>query len=248
MELRHVRYFLAVAEERNFTRAAQRLGIGQPPLSMQIRDLEREVGAARFHRVPHGAELTEAGAAFLAEVHSLPGRFEDTLRAARRTSRGETGTLALGFTGTAALNPTVAASIRAFRRAFPGVTIRVEEANSIERNAGLVEGRLDVALTHPAGSDPSELTVLELMSEPLVVALPEDYPAAAGHNPITLAMLREALMILAPRAVAVGLHDAALAACQAAGFAPVLGQAAPFIASILSLISSGLGVWLVPRE
>lgn len=86
---------------------------------MQIRDLEREVGAALFHRVPHGAELTEAGAAFLAEVRPLPGRFEEALRAAQRASRGETGMLTLGFTGPVVLNPTVSASVRAFRRAFP---------------------------------------------------------------------------------------------------------------------------------
>ena len=105
-----------------------------------------------------------------------------------------------------------------------------------------------MALTRPAGSDPGEFTVRELLSEPLAAALPEVQPAAADQNLIALAMLREAPMIWPRARFVVGLHDAALASCQAAGFAPVLGQAAPFIASILSLISSGLGVWLVPSE
>lgn len=123
----------------------------------------------------------------------------------------------------------------------------MEEANSLELCAGLLEGRLDVALIRPSASDPGELQVRELLDEPLIVALPEDHPAASSPEPIALEALRSAPMILTPRAVAVGLHDAALAACQAAGFAPVLGQPAPYIASILSLISAGLGVSLVPE-
>ena len=102
MELRHLRYFLAIAEEGNFTRAAARLGIGQPPLSQQIKDLEGEVGAPLFRRVPHGAELTEAGKAFLERVKGIPLQTADAVRAAQRAARGETGRLSLGFTGTAA--------------------------------------------------------------------------------------------------------------------------------------------------
>ncbi|PZQ45610.1 MAG: transcriptional regulator [Rhodovulum sulfidophilum] len=245
MELRHIRYFLAVAEEGNFTRAAQRLGIGQPPLSTQIRDLEREVGAALFHRVPHGAELTEAGTAFLAEVRGLPNRARGAIEAARRAARGETGTLALGFTGTAALNPVVSASIRAFRRSFPEVVIRVEEASSIELNTRLIERGIDVAILRPSPSDPGEMRVHELLSEPLILALPAAHPAAAEET-VALARLCHEPMILTPRSVGVGLHDAAVSACHAAGFTPVLGQAAPYIASILSLVASELGVSLVP--
>src|ERR1700724_972465 len=97
MELRHIRYFLAVAEERHFTRAAAKVGIGQPPLSQQIKDLEGEVGAALFHRLPHGAELTEAGKALLAGVREMPSIAEKATMAARRASRGETGSLRIGF-------------------------------------------------------------------------------------------------------------------------------------------------------
>lgn len=158
MELRHIRYFLAVAEEGNFTRAAARVGIGQPPLSLQIKDLEREIGVQLFHRVPHGAELTEAGRAFLEVARQIPVTASDAVRAAQRAARGETGQLTLGFTGTAALNPIVPASIRAFRRRFPDVEMNLEEANSVALVSGLVDGRLDVAILRPAASDPHSQT------------------------------------------------------------------------------------------
>ncbi|MGV0760756.1 LysR family transcriptional regulator [Tistrella mobilis] len=246
MELRHIRYFLAVAEERNFTRAAARLGIGQPPLSLQIRDLEAEVGTALFHRVPHGAELTEAGAAFLAAVAAIPGQAAGAVKLAQRAARGETGRLSLGFTGTAALNPLIPEAIRAFRRAYPEVVLTLTEANSVALVEGLLEGRLQVAILRPAATDPAELAVHNLADEPLVAALPATHAAAALPGPIDLAQLAADPLILTPRAIGTSLHDVAVGACRAAGFEPALGQPAPQIASILSLVSAELGVSLVP--
>src|ERR1700674_1754681 len=119
MELRHIRYLLAVAAEKNFTRAAERVGIGQPPLSLQIRDLEREVGARLFHRIPQGAELTEAGKAFHDLVRNIPDHVERATQSARRTARGESGALAVGYTNSSALSPVFAAALRNYRRAYP---------------------------------------------------------------------------------------------------------------------------------
>ncbi len=107
MELRHIRYFLAVAEERHFTRAATKLGIGQPPLSQQIKDLERELGAQLFRRVPHGAELTEAGKAFYDVVKGMPATATRAVLAAQRVARGESGVFRVGFTASAAFNSVV---------------------------------------------------------------------------------------------------------------------------------------------
>jgi DNA-binding transcriptional LysR family regulator len=112
MELRHIRYFLAVAEERHFTRAAAKVGIGQPPLSQQIKDLEVEIGAALFRRVAHGAELTPAGLAFLERVKGMPALAEQGKQAARRASRGELGSLRVGFTASSAFNAVVPTAIR----------------------------------------------------------------------------------------------------------------------------------------
>jgi DNA-binding transcriptional LysR family regulator len=114
MELRHIRYFLAVAEERHFTRAAAKVGIGQPPLSQQIKDLETEVGAPLFYRLAHGAELTAAGAAFLEGVKEMPALAERATKSAQRASRGETGSLRVGLTASSAFNAVVPAAIRAF--------------------------------------------------------------------------------------------------------------------------------------
>src|SRR5260221_7314961 len=137
MELRHIRYFLAVAEERHFTRAAAKVGIGQPPLSQQIKDLEAEIGAPLFHRVAHGAELTAAGEAFLEGVREIPTFAERATKAARRASRGETGSLRVGYTASSAFNAVVPAAIRAFRRAYADVDLTLEEANTTRLAAGL---------------------------------------------------------------------------------------------------------------
>ncbi len=247
MELRHIRYFLAVAEERNFTRAAARLGIGQPPLSLQIRDLEAEIGVKLFHRIPQGARLTEAGQAFLDGVRTVPGQVSAAVLMARRAAGGETGRLRLGLTGTAALNPMVSASIRAFRRAFPDAELTLEEANSVVLATHLTEGRLDVAILRPSASDPAELREYIVAEEVLVAALPASHPAAAAPA-VDLIALKETPLILTPRAVGISLHDATIAACRVAGFEPVPGQPAPQIASILSMVAAELGFSLVPAS
>jgi DNA-binding transcriptional LysR family regulator len=131
MELRHIRYFLAVAEEQHFTRAAAKVGISQPPLSQQIKDLEAEIGTALFRRVAHGAELTPAGEAFLEMVQGMPALAERGKHAARRASRGEIGSLRVGFTASSAFNAVVPAAIRAFRRAYGDVELTLEESNTL---------------------------------------------------------------------------------------------------------------------
>lgn len=248
MELRHIRYFLAVAEEGNFTRAAARLGIGQPPLSLQIRDLEAEVGARLFYRLPHGAELTEAGHAFLEQVKAMPAQAANAALAARRAAKGETGSLSLGFTGSAIVNAIVPASIKAFRRAYPEVELKLEEGNALALLANLQQGRLDMAILRPSDSDPPDIHMQLLAHEPLVAALPSAHPQAGGQGSLDLAMLADTPFILTPRSVGVSLNDATLKACRSAGFEPIAGQPAPHIASILTLVSAELGVALVPQS
>ena len=119
MELRHIRYFLAVAAEQNFSRAAERVGIGQPSLSLQIRDLERAVGARLFHRIPQGAELTEAGKAFHDLVRNIPDHVEHAMQLARRAARGESGALAVGYTNSSGLSPVFSAALGSFAAHFP---------------------------------------------------------------------------------------------------------------------------------
>lgn len=245
MELRHLRYFLALAEEKNFTRAARKLGIGQPPLSQQIKDLEEEIGARLFHRVPQGAELTEAGEAFLAGVRDLPDLAQAAVHAARRAARGETGALRVGFTGSAAFNPIVPSIIRAYRRRYPDVELTLQEGNSLALVASLREDRLDAAFLRPESVEADGLHFHDLDDEPMVAALPSAHPAASAA-PLSLAALAGEAFVLTPRNLGPTMFDAAIAACRDAGFEPILGQSAPQIASVLAFVAAELGVSLVP--
>ncbi len=246
VELRHIRYFLAVAEERHFTRAAQRLGIGQPPLSHQIKDLEREIGTPLFHRIPQGAELTEAGQAFEERVRQIPGLVAEAVNAARRAATGETGRIRVGFTGSAAFNPRVPQAIRVYRRRFPDVELSLAEHNSIGLVEGLRGGTLDAAFLRPDAVDKQGLRLFHLADEPLIAALAS---ARMPHGePIRLDQLANDPFILTPRALGPTLFDATLEACRRAGFEPLLGQSAPQVASVLALVAAELGVALVPES
>jgi DNA-binding transcriptional LysR family regulator len=247
MELRHVRYFLAVAEERNFTRAAARVGIGQPPLSQQIKDLEAEVGTNLFQRLPQGAELTEAGRAFLEMVKGFPAQAERAVRAAQRAARGESGTLRVGFTGSAVFNPVVAGAVRKFRRAYADVELSLVEVNSVGLISGLVEGTLDAVFLRPGTAGSEELHLRLLSEEPMLAVLPASH-AAAKDEEVHLARLRSDPFILTPRSVGSTLFDTVIAACRKAGFEPVLGQTAPQIGSVINFVAAELGVSLVPAS
>jgi DNA-binding transcriptional LysR family regulator len=245
MELRHIRYFLTVAEERNFTRAAARIGIGQPPLSQQIKDLEREIGAPLFHRVPQGAELTEAGRAFLEQVQGFPAQAERAVKAAQRAGRGETGSLRVGFTGSAAFNPVVASAIRSFRRAYPDVELSLDEANTTRLVGHLIDGVLDAVFMRPgsAGSDAVQYRLLS--EEPMMLVLPAGHPEA-GSDPVELSRLKDDAFILFPRVIGQMLYDIIVGACRDAGFEPKLGQSAPQIGFVVNLVAAELGVSIVP--
>jgi DNA-binding transcriptional LysR family regulator len=247
VELRHIRYFLAVAEEQHFTRAAAQVGIGQPPLSQQIKDLEREVGAALFHRLAHGAELTEAGKAFLAGVKEMPLIAERATKAARRAARGEKGSLRVGFTASATFNVVVPSTIRAFRGAYPDVDLTLEEDNTAPLITRLREGTLDAAFLRPGTPGAEELQLRRLPEEPMVAALPKDHPAAALKK-VHIAILKDEPFLLFPREIAPTVYDAVVDACRKAGFEPVISQFAPHYSTIVNLVAAGLGVSIVPAS
>lgn len=248
MELRHIRYFLKIAEEGNFTRAAAQLGIGQPPLSQQIHNLEAEIGYPLFHRLSHGVELTPAGQAFYEKVQDFPQRAFSSILAAQKAARGETGTLALGITGATALNPHVPHTIRDFRHKFPGVELKIEEANGLELIKHLYDGRLDVAIFRSSSKDPDDLHIVKLGQEELMAALPANHPLAQNNHEININDLCDEPLILTPRDLGTSLHDATIKAFKDAGIEPKLGPPAPHIASIMSLVSAELGVALVPKS
>ena len=246
MELRHIRYFLAIAEEQSFTRAASKLGLGQPPLSQQIKAMEEEIGVRLFRRLSHGVELTEAGRAFHARVADLPNGVLEGVKLARKAASGETGQIRLGFTGSGALHPVVATCIRAFSKSYPDVELVVTETNSFLLAKAIAEDRLDVAILRPSATNPLQLNQEVLIDEPFVVALPKCHPLAQESGALDPKQLENEPFIFTPREVGTSFHDATLTVCADAGFVPQLSQSATQISSILSLVAAELGVSLLP--
>ncbi|MCC9622623.1 LysR family transcriptional regulator [Thalassospira sp. MA62] len=246
MELRHIRYFLAVAREGNFTRAAAKLGIGQPPLSQQIRDLETEIGTALFHRVPHGAELTEAGQAFFTEVAPMPDLAQHAIHSAQRAGRGEVGSIRVGFTASAAFSPSVPGVFRDFRRAYPGVEMTLEEANSAQLVTGLRDERLDAVFLRQSKVAGDGIRLHVISSEPMVLVLPAAHPATTDTK-VPLSRLANEPLILTPRVVGPTHYDKVVQACRDAGFDPQMGQIAPQLGSVINFVAAELGFSLVPK-
>jgi DNA-binding transcriptional LysR family regulator len=258
MELRHLRYFIAVAEEKHVTRAAERLGIQQPPLSMQIRALEQELDVQLFRRKPRGVELTDAGAAFLDRARAILDQVDRAFATTRRTARGEQGRVVVGFTSSAPFHPFVPRVIRAYREMSPLVSLVLEESGSGELVQGLNNEEIDAAFIRSPLADVVGLNVRPLLEEKMIVALPTGHPLAKGVRaerssrnrsaPLPLAALAKETFILYKRPGGPGLYDTIITACRGAGFSPLVGQEAPRIISTLNLVAAGLGVSVVPES
>lgn len=253
MELRHLRYFIAVAEEGHITRAAQRLGIQQPPLSLQIRSLEKELNVQLFKRLPRGVELTHAGTAFLERARAILDQVESALVTTRRTARGEQGRVAVGFTSSAPFHPFVPRVIRSFREMSPLVSLVLEESGSSELVQGVHSGEIDAAFIRSPVADVLGLLVRPILEEEMVVALPAAHPLASSTESddggaLPLAALANETFILYKRPGGPGLYDTIITACRGSGFSPRVGQEAPRIISTLNLVAAGLGVSIVPAS
>lgn len=248
MDLRHLRYFVAVAEEGHITRAAGRLGIQQPPLSQQIQGLERELEVPLLRRLPRGVELTAAGEAFLTEARAILGRVEEARLAARRAAHGDTGRVGIGFTSSASFHPLVPRAIRAFRERHPLVALSLEESGTGELVEAIRAGRIDAAFVRSPIAPAPDIAVHAVLAEDMVAVLPAGHLLTAGPDapPLALRQLAAETFILYRRPLGPGLYDAIIAACQRAGFSPQIGQEAPRMLATLSLVAAGLGVTVVP--
>ncbi|UCH47305.1 MAG: LysR family transcriptional regulator [Betaproteobacteria bacterium] len=246
MELRHLRYFVTVATELHFGRAAEKLHISQPPLSMQIRALEDELGVTLLHRTRRHVSLTRAGKAFLQDARQILQRTDQAMLTARRAARGEIGELAVGFISVADYNllPVV---LREFRRLYPMVTLSLKESTTDAQIADLTEGRIDVGFLLPPVTEPG-IESVPILREPLIAALPERHPLARRKGSVSLAALADAPFIITPRHMAPGLHDDIVSFCRAAGFSPQVTQEAIQMQTVVSLVSAELGVALIPRS
>jgi DNA-binding transcriptional LysR family regulator len=250
MELRHLRYFIAVAEEGHITRAAERLAIQQPPLSRQIKQIERELDVQLFRRKARGVELTEAGRALLSGAHTLFERLDRTLEATRRTARGEQGRISVGVTPTCMYHPFVPQVVRAFREAFPKVDLKLDESRSTQLFRQLADEQIDAAFVRIPPTDQSRIVVDPLVEEPMVLALPSGHALARGKRDklIPLKALADETFIVYGEPHGPGIHAVAFRAFQAAGFNPSIGQQAAHLASTLNLVAVGLGVSFVPAS
>ena len=247
MELRHLRYFVAVAEDLNFTRAAKRLDITQPSLSSQIRQLEKEMGMPLLRRETRGVELTDAGKLMLEEARAILRDVERAKIGVARRARGETGKINIGSAGGTYFHPLMPAIIREFKMGYPDVVLAPEESNTSLLLARLRAGAIDVAFVRPPFSDMDGLKFEMLVREPILMVLPEEHPLALSKS-APLSALAQELIILFPRAINPAVYDAILAAFVRAGFTPRLGQEAPQVASAIPMVAVGFGVTLVPES
>lgn len=244
MELRHLRYFVAVAEELHFGRAAARLGIAQPPLSQQIRQLEAELGVALLVRTRRVA-LTEPGRVFLGEARAILQRVASAAVAAGRAARGETGTLAVGVVASATYG-VVPRIFRTYRARHPDVALTLAVMSSGEQVAELRAGRIQLGIARPPFGDET-LRAEALVDEPVVVALPGGHPLAA-RRALRLSALAAEPFVVFPRDRRPGWSDFVLGLCRAAGFEPRIADAATELATAMTLVAAGVGVTLVPAS
>lgn len=242
MELRHLRYFVAVAEELHFGRAARRLNMAQPPLSRQIQDLEAELGFALFDRSSRHVDLTEAGREFLSGARGVFETLELATSAARRASLGASGRVSVGYISSLAYSG-ITELLRAFRTDHADLQITLRELSGKEQLEALKEGRLDVGFVRGAVDDP--LLVAECVRrEPLMVALPASHPLAAEAR-LELRQIAGEPYICCPRSRAPAYFDQVMRLCRDAGFTPRIVQEAPHV-DIVNLVAAGFGVSILP--
>jgi DNA-binding transcriptional LysR family regulator len=252
MDIRALRYFAAVAETGHMTRAAEQLGIQQPPLSQQIKALERELGVLLFRRHPRGVALTDAGRLFQVEALRMLHDMEAMKQRMARVAEGQAGTLAVGFTSSAAAHRFMPEALRAFRRAHPGVALQLREDNAAELTEALAAGRLHCGLLRVPVARPDGLVFETLLREPVLVAMPSDHRFALargkGSRPLPLAKLCEEGIILVRRPGAPGLYAELLALCHAKGLRPRVVAEVDRMMTNLNLVAAGVGLSVVPAS
>ncbi|HEV2707860.1 MAG TPA: LysR substrate-binding domain-containing protein [Pyrinomonadaceae bacterium] len=245
IELRHLRYFVAVAEELHFGRAAQRLGIAQPPLSQQIKSLEEQIGYPLLERKPQ-VRLTPGGEALLEVARRTLAQVEEGLDATRRTARGEAGKLTVGFAASI-LTTALPEILRTYRERYPDVELRLRELSSAAQTSALADGSIDVGFLREAVAPVPDLICEPILREEFVAVLPPQHPLATRRK-LPLAALAEEPFVHFPRVVAPALYDQIADMCQRAGFRPRVVQEAQEWLTIIGLVEAGLGVSLVPAS
>lgn len=246
MELRHLRYFVAVAEKGSFSAASRSLRVAQSAISEQIANLELELGVPLLRRTARKPALTAAGAAFLGESRRLLAESERAVDLARRVHRGQVGSLRIGFFA-GATGVDIAILIHRFRERFPNVQISLLEMNSTQQWKALTEGRIDVAFTR--GLEPeyrAELQSVVLKHDPMMAILPKNHPAAPG--PVNLRDLANESFVLSSREVSPAVFDKVIELCSEAGFSPRIASISSVWSSVVLMVQAGVGIGLLPSN
>lgn len=251
IELRHLRYFLAVADTLHFGQAAERLGMSQPPLSQQIRQLEQLIGAQLFVRSHRRVQLTEAGTLLQQQARALLLQVDATLEQVQRVQRGERGELHIGLTRATPLSAQIPRAIFDYRQRYPQVRLQLREMNTLQQIDALLEGELDVGIIRRR-TLPPELVARSLFTDPLAVVLHRQHPALRGRDPANTVLALEQLahepFVAFHRSAGAGIHDHMIALCAAAGFTPRIVQEAGEASTLISLAAAGLGAAILPAS
>jgi DNA-binding transcriptional LysR family regulator len=246
MELRHLRYFVAVAQHLNYSEASRRLHVAQPAISQTILDLEAELGVRLFLRTKRSVQLTAGGSTFLREAEDILQRAGEAKRLALRSARGEVGSLGIGFFGTAAA-PIMPALVQSYRRKFPDVDLQLYELNPDQQLAAFDDGRIHLGFSRPLpGERRGEFEEEVVYMDHLAIALPETH-RLAKQKVVGLKSLAGEPFIQFHRRGAPGLFDEVIATCRRAGFSPRIVSEPNFMATVMTLVESGLGASLIPR-
>ncbi|WP_420223767.1 LysR family transcriptional regulator [Pigmentiphaga litoralis] len=253
MEFRHLRYFLAVADAGHITRAAEQLGIQQPPLSQQIKALEQQLGLALFHRHPKGVSLTDGGRLFEAEARRIVNDTEAMQARMALVARGETGRLDVGITSSAGAHAFTPRVLRACRIHVASVALTITERNAAEITEAVADTRLHCGLLRVPVATPAGLSFETLLREPVMVALPADHPLARrtgrrAAQPLSIQDLRDESLILVRKPGAPGLYQNLLALFHEQGLQPRIHAEVERMTTNINLVASGMGVSVVPAS
>ncbi|NDL63130.1 LysR family transcriptional regulator [Acerihabitans arboris] len=247
IELRHLRYFIAVAETLHFGRAAEKLHISQPPLSQQIQMLEQLVGARLLERNNRNVRLTPAGKQFLEQAWLIIEQVNQAADRAARIHRGESGEITIGFTSSTPFNQRISASLLAFRQQHPAVHIQMVETNTKQQIEPLLNGKFDMGVMRNTPL-PDALTYQLLLKESLVAVVHQDHPLAAAGGRISVRQLANEPFVFFDRKVGTALYDETLLLLKEFGITPYITQEVGEAMTIIGLVSAGLGVSILPAS
>jgi DNA-binding transcriptional LysR family regulator len=249
MELRHLRYFVAVAQEEHMTRAAAKLGIQQPPLSHQIQLLEKELGVQLFFRKSRRIQLSPAGKVFLGDARAILASVAQATQRIQRFDMGEEGSIRLGFTSSASMHQMTPDLVRVFRETYPLITVEIEEGAAHDLINALEQERIDIAFSRSSVKPYPGIASMELLKEDMVIAVPINHPLTQVPNEtIRLKDLCHENFIFYQQVNGSGIKESLIEECAKVGFEPRSAQIVYRIIGALHLVASGLGIAIVPKS